>query len=77
MKSKRILNRPLPAGIGRPALRALLSVGISTLEDVARSSDEELAALHGVGPKAISILREALKARPADGGKSPRRRAHG
>jgi len=53
----------LPRSIGRPATRALAEAGITTLDDVARLSGSELAALHGVGPKAIAILREAVAAR--------------
>jgi hypothetical protein len=53
----------LPKAIGRPATRALLNAGITTLDQVAGLSDAELSALHGVGPKAIRILREALAAR--------------
>ncbi|MDA0632975.1 hypothetical protein OUY22_06050 [Nonomuraea sp. MCN248] len=53
----------LPKAIGRPATRALAGAGITTLDQVARLSDAELGALHGVGPKAVRILREALDAR--------------
>lgn len=52
----------LPAAIGRPATRALAGAGIVTLSDVARLGDAELLALHGVGPRAVRILREALAA---------------
>lgn len=50
----------LPPDIGRPATRALLSAGIVTLDDVARRSEGELLALHGVGPKAVRVLADAL-----------------
>ncbi|WP_258724914.1 hypothetical protein [Cellulomonas sp. NS3] len=53
---------PLPARIGRPALGALAHVGITTLEEVGRMSEADLLALHGVGPKAVRLLREALAA---------------
>lgn len=49
----------LPAAIGRPATRGLAGVGITTLAVVAQRSDAELLALHGVGPKAVRILRES------------------
>ncbi|MFC5749887.1 MmcQ/YjbR family DNA-binding protein [Actinomadura rugatobispora] len=52
----------LPAGIGRPATQALLGAGLSTLAQVAARSEDELLALHGVGPKAVRILSEALAA---------------
>ena len=54
-------KRDLPATIGRPALAALRAAGLTTLEQVAKRSDSELKALHGVGPKAIRILREEIE----------------
>lgn len=53
----------LPAAIGKPATRALLAAGVRTMSDVAARSEEELLALHGMGPKAMRVLQEALKAR--------------
>lgn len=53
--------------IGQPATRALAAVGITTLEQVATWSRRELLALHGVGPKAVRILDEAL----AEAGRPP------
>lgn len=46
--------------IGRAATGALLAQGVATLEQVARWREAELLAVHGVGPKAVAILREAL-----------------
>ncbi len=46
--------------IGSPATRALASVGITGLEQLQQHRAEDLLALHGVGPKAISRLRTAL-----------------
>jgi hypothetical protein len=51
----------LPA-IGRPAANALGLAGITTLEQVAEHTEAELLDLHGVGPKAVRTLREALAA---------------
>ncbi|HET8985556.1 MAG TPA: hypothetical protein VFN03_07335 [Trueperaceae bacterium] len=53
----------LPKSIGKPATRALLAAGVHTLSDVAAMPESELLVLHGVGPKAIRLLQEALKAR--------------
>lgn len=50
-------------GIGKPAKRALLGGGHQRLEDLAKVSEKELARLHGMGPKALGILRERLAAR--------------
>lgn len=46
--------------IGRPANSALLTIGVTTLDEVAALGETQLLALHGVGPRAIRILREAL-----------------
>ena len=51
-----------PAGVGGPVLRALRTAGIRTLAELARWSERDFAALHGVGPKGVAILREALRA---------------
>ena len=52
---------PLPP-IGRPATAALEQTGITTVRQVASCTEPELLALHGVGPKAVRILAEALAA---------------
>jgi predicted flap endonuclease-1-like 5' DNA nuclease len=49
--------------IGKPATRALATLGITRLSQVTRRSKAELSQLHGVGPKALGILEEALAAR--------------
>ncbi|MDQ0208759.1 helix-hairpin-helix domain-containing protein [Alkalicoccobacillus murimartini] len=51
----------LPNNIGNPARRALKEVGYTRLEQLTDISERELLALHGVGPKAVRILREALQ----------------
>ena len=50
--------RPLPTALGRPAVRAFEAAGFRTLGDLDRISEAALLALHGVGPRAIKILRE-------------------
>ncbi len=52
----------LPNEIGKTAARELSLNGITSLEQVARHSRDELLAIHGVGPKAIRILDGALAA---------------
>jgi hypothetical protein len=49
--------------IGRPATSALAQIGYHRLDQVATMSERELLALHGVGPKAVRILRESLAER--------------
>ncbi len=51
---------PWPNGLSQPAIRALMSAGYTRLEDVAGSSEATLAALHGMGPKGIRIIKQAL-----------------
>lgn len=51
----------LPKNIGSPATRALSYANISHLEQLTKVSAEELLKLHGVGPKAIRLLKEALE----------------
>jgi len=46
--------------IGRPASGALVDAGYRTLADLPADLDE-LLALHGVGPKAVRLLRQALE----------------
>ncbi len=48
--------------IGSPATRALEAAGYTNLKQLTKVTEAELAQLHGMGPKALIILREALKA---------------
>jgi len=48
--------------IGRPATGALAAIGITTLEGAAALGEKQLLAQHGVGPRAVQILRDALAA---------------
>lgn len=50
---------PLPK-LGKPAERALAALGVTTLEQLADYSPEQLLAIHGIGPKAIMILEPLL-----------------
>jgi predicted flap endonuclease-1-like 5' DNA nuclease len=51
-----------PKGIAKPALRALASAGMTRLDQVARFTESQLLALHGMGPKALRIIKAALRA---------------
>ena len=57
----RPLGHPIPTKIGQPATRALAAAGLMNLEMIAQVSESDLLALHGVGPKAIRILRSAMQ----------------
>lgn len=52
---------PIPK-ISRPANGALAHEGIDTLEQLSRLTEKEFLAIHGVGPKALPIIREAFVA---------------
>lgn len=52
----------LPA-VGKPALQALALAGYTSLEQLTTVSEAELIKLHGVGPKALGVLRDALAER--------------
>jgi predicted RecB family nuclease len=45
-------------GIPAPARRALVAAGILTVEDLRRADPDVLARLHGMGPKALALLRQ-------------------
>jgi hypothetical protein len=46
--------------ISQPALRALHAAGFVHLEQLTQVGELELSKLHGMGPKALGLLREAL-----------------
>ena len=45
--------------IGRTAASTLAEIGVTKASQLKNYTDKELLALHGVGPKAIRMLREA------------------
>jgi hypothetical protein len=49
--------------MGKVAPAAFATVGIHHLDDLTRYTEKELLAIHGVGPKAIRVAREALAER--------------
>ncbi len=53
----------LPAGLAQPARRALSVAGCARLEQLTTVTEPELLKLHGMGPKALGVLRAALQAR--------------
>ncbi len=55
----------MPTGlpnIGKPATNALHNIGVKSLEAVSKYERTVLLGIHGIGPKAIELLEEALKA---------------
>ena len=64
--SPKPLVRPgtdFPHGIGGPATDALRLQGYTRLKQLVKVSEADLLKLHGVGPKAVSVLRAALAER--------------
>ncbi|MGY1639346.1 antibiotic biosynthesis monooxygenase [Geodermatophilus sp. SYSU D00742] len=53
---------PVPDSIGSPAASALLHRGVRDLRDLTALTERELLSWHGIGPKAVSRLREAMAA---------------
>jgi hypothetical protein len=51
----------LPGHLGAPAIRALTSAGYTELRQLANVPAAELKKLHGVGPRALQLLQEALE----------------
>lgn len=46
--------------IGQPATRALLAAGYTSLDQLTKLTEADILKLHGMGPKALGILRQAL-----------------
>ncbi len=51
-----------PPKLSKPAQRALANAGYTKLGQLTKVTEAELAKLHGMGPKALGQLREALVA---------------
>ena len=52
-----------PASLGKVARRELAVNGITRYAQLTDWSERDLLAIHGVGPKAVRILRDELAAR--------------
>lgn len=59
--------------IGGPALRALATAGIRSLGALAKWRERDLLQMHGMGPKGIRMLEEALAAQGRHLREEPRR----
>lgn len=53
----------LPEGLAAPARRALAQAGFIRIEQFTDLTEAEVSQLHGLGPKAIDLIRLALAAR--------------
>lgn len=65
--AKRATTHPnasaFPNGLSGPALRALDTAGIHSLRALTRVSKADLLAMHGMGPKGVRVLVDALAER--------------
>ncbi|MBC8161727.1 MAG: DNA-binding protein [Roseiflexaceae bacterium] len=62
-KNKTPLEGGFPRGLSAPAQRALAGAGYTRIEQLAAVTEADVLNLHGIGPKAIPLLREALAAK--------------
>jgi predicted flap endonuclease-1-like 5' DNA nuclease len=53
----------VPRSIGNVARRELAAHGLTRFAQLAERSERELLEIHGIGPKAVRILREELSSR--------------
>ena len=60
-KKQQQARSPFPK-IGSPATRALEAAGYTHLKQLTKVTEADLAQLHGMGPRALGLLREALNA---------------
>ena len=49
-----------PRGVAQPAVRALASIGVTQLEQLAGANEADLLKLHGVGLRTLASLKAAL-----------------
>lgn len=66
MPKNEVRNEPesdLPAGLSKPALRALAGAGYMRLEQFTKIREAEVKKLHGMGPKALELIRHTLAAK--------------
>lgn len=52
----------LPGGLSKPAQRAIANAGCSSLSALAKLTESEFKALHGIGPKAVDLINQAFEA---------------
>jgi len=55
-------NSDLPTKLAQPARRALAQAGYIRLEQFTLLREAEVKKLHGMGPKALELIRQALAA---------------
>ncbi|MBP6641875.1 MAG: RNA polymerase alpha subunit C-terminal domain-containing protein [Flavobacteriales bacterium] len=61
-EKERVPTKGFLATLSAPARRALEGKGISTEKQLARYTEAEILALHGIGPSSLPKLKKALRA---------------
>lgn len=65
--AKKAAKSPSPASelpkLAAPAQRALAGAGVTSLSHLARMTEANVMALHGMGPNAMKSLKDAMKAK--------------
>ncbi len=54
------INALLPK-LARPAQRAIISTGVTTLEQLSRMTEAEISNLHGIGKNALKVIISKLE----------------
>jgi hypothetical protein len=73
MKKNHQTTPDFPKGLAAPAIRAITGAGYTRLDQLTKVTEAELLELHGMEPKAIGIIRDALKAKGKSFAKPKRR----
>lgn len=47
--------------LAKPAQRAILSTGVTTLEQLSIMTEKEVSNLHGIGKNALQVIKSTLK----------------
>ena len=66
------MSIPIPfEKLAAPAQRALQGAGYSTLQQLSKVRENEIAKLHGIGPNALAELKQELAAHDLSFAKDP------
>lgn len=62
IQNDNVKESDLPTGLAKSAQRALAAAGYLRLEQFTKLSEADVLQLHGMGPKALDLIRRALMA---------------
>jgi hypothetical protein len=55
------LQGGFPGGLSAPARRAISQAGFTKLDQLSEISEEDFRKMHGIGPKAVNLLLQAMQ----------------